>query len=62
MTNQEKIIVDYLKENNEITRIYAEELLGVKTRRANEILKELVDKEIIIKLGEHKNIRYSLKR
>ncbi|NMA04939.1 MAG: AAA family ATPase [Acholeplasmataceae bacterium] len=62
LTNQEKIIVDYLKENNEITRIYAEELLGVKTRRANEILKELVDKEIIIKLGEHKNIRYSLKR
>lgn len=44
-----------------IIRKQVEDLLGVKNRRANEILRSLIDKDIIVMLGTTKDAKYKIK-
>lgn len=60
LSKQEKLIVDYLQKNQKITTSKAEEVLGVKQRRAREILKELTEKEVLLKCGAYKGTVYVL--
>lgn len=62
LSEQEKLIVDYLQKHNKITTGRAEEVLGVKQRRAREILKELTEKEVLLKCGAYKSTVYVLKQ
>lgn len=60
LSAQETLIVDYLQKNEKITTSKAEEVLGVKQRRAREILKELTEKEVLLKCGAYKGTVYVL--
>lgn len=60
LSKQETLIVDYLQKNKKITTSKAEEVLGVKQRRAREILKELTEKEVLLKCGAYKGTVYVL--
>ncbi len=60
LSEQETLIVDYLQKNEKITTSKAEEVLGVKQRRAREILKELTEKEVLLKCGAYKSTVYVL--
>ncbi len=60
LSKQEALIVDYLQNNKEITTRKAEEMLGVKQRRAREILKKLTEKEVLLKCGAYKSTVYVL--
>ena len=51
----------FLSNNKEITRKQVEELLGVKQRRANNILNEMIEKDIIIREGASSSIVYKPK-
>ena len=55
------LIINYLRENNEITREKVEELLKTKKGKALTILTKLLDLKIIEKKGSAKNISYKLK-
>ncbi len=57
---QEKVM-EYLKNHEKITRIELESLLHVKLTRANAILKELLDANLIQKDGSGKNTVYIAK-
>ena len=59
--SQEEQIIDYLKKYNKISRTIVENMLNISKTRANNILKELVKKEIISLSGNGKNIVYILK-
>ncbi len=61
LTEQERTIVNFIKEHGSIRRITVEDLLNIKDTRANEILSNLVKKGIISKEGGSKNIKYVLK-
>lgn len=61
LTEQQKVIVEYLKKNISINSHIAEGLLGVKQRRAREILSELVKKNVLIKRGSYRTTSYTLK-
>ncbi len=60
LTATQSEIVGYLEINSEITRVEIEKLLGVKLTRANAIIKEMLGKGIIIKVGNGKNTKYVL--
>lgn len=60
LSEQEKRIVEYLQKSEKITTSKAEELLGVKQRRAREILKELTEKKVLLKCGAYKSTIYIL--
>ncbi len=51
----------YRPKNNEKVQNNAEKLLNLKERRAREILKKLVDKGILEKIGKTKGSYYILK-
>ena len=55
---QEIVILDYLKENNKITTSEVKRLLNLKDSRSVEILRKMVDKRLINKLGSCKNTYY----
>lgn len=57
---QEKI-VQYILINKKITNKEVQKLLGIKDSRALKILKELVEKNIIVKQGRFKGSYYILK-
>ena len=61
LTEQERTIVNFIKEHGSIRRITVEDLLNIKDTRANEILSILVKKGMISKEGASKNIKYVLK-
>ena len=61
LTEQERTIVNFIKEHGSIRRITVEDLLNIKDTRANEILSILVKKGMISKEGGSKNIKYVLK-
>jgi predicted HTH transcriptional regulator len=61
LTEQERTIVNFIKEHGSIRRITVEDLLSIKDTRANEILSILVKKGMISKEGGSKNIKYVLK-
>ena len=58
LTEQKMLIVKYVQEHGDITSSNAEELLGIKQRRAREILKELVEKKNLSKHGAYKSTVY----
>lgn len=58
MSAQEKIILEYIQKNEKITSHMVEELLGIKQRRARDILKKMVEKGILEKRGQYKSTIY----
>lgn len=62
LSKQEILIVNYLQKQEEITTSKAEEILGVKQRRAREILKDLVEKKVLLKCGAYKSTVYILSK
>ena len=59
--SQKDIIVNYIKENNKITRLEVEKLLNIGNTRSKQIINKLLDDELIIKKGTGKNTYYVLK-
>jgi predicted HTH transcriptional regulator len=59
---QEIAILDYLKEHNKITTSEVKQLLDLKASRSGEILRKMVDKKLIIKLGSGKNTYYEVNK
>jgi predicted HTH transcriptional regulator len=55
---QEKAIINYLHTNSKITTLVVKQLLDIKDSRAREILKNMVDKGLIKKIGNGKNTYY----
>ena len=55
---QEKAIISYLHTNSKITTLVVKQLLDIKDSRAREILKNMVDKGLIKKIGNGKNTYY----
>ena len=58
---QEERIIEYLKKNNKINRIIVESLLDVSKTRANDILNNMINNNILIQTGTGKNTYYVLK-
>lgn len=59
--SQQEQIVEYLKKYNKISRIIVEEMFNISKTRANDILYEMINNELIVKQGKGKNIIYILK-
>ena len=59
--SQKDIIVNYIKENNKITRLEVEKLLNVGNTRSKQIINKLLEDEFILKKGNGKNTYYVLK-
>ena len=59
--SQQEQIIQYLKKYNKISRIIVEEMFDVSKTRANDILNEMINKNLILKQGNGKNIIYILK-
>lgn len=62
LTEQQLLIVRYLQKYRSITSGKAGEVLGIKQRRARDILRELVEKGILLKQGSYKNTVYVLNK
>lgn len=62
LTKQQLLIVKYLQKYENITSGKVEEILGIKQRRARDILRKLVEKDILLKQGSYKNTIYVLNR
>lgn len=60
LSEQKRKVINYLQTHDKITTSKAEELLGIKQRRAREILKEMTDNEILFKTGVYKSTVYVL--
>jgi predicted HTH transcriptional regulator len=61
LSHQEEKVIEYLKENeNRITTKEAEKLLAVAERRARKILKDMVSKEILERVGRTTNTHYRM--
>lgn len=60
LTEQQLLIVRYLQKYRSITSGKAGEVLGIKQRGARDILRELVEKGILLKQGSYKNTVYVL--
>lgn len=60
LTEQEQKIVDYIKQYGSIRRIVVEDILELKTSRAAELLSKMVNKGIIKKTGNNKDVKYIL--
>lgn len=54
-------IIDYLQNNTEITANDIISLLGLKKSRVNDILKIMIEKNIIVKIGASRSTKYTLK-
>ena len=62
LSEQEKIILDAIVESSKITSKEVEKLLSLKDRRVRMVLKGMVDKEFIVKLGNARNTYYEEKK
>ncbi len=60
LTEQQETIFEYIKEHGQITSADTERILNVKQRRARAILREMVKKDIIRKVGAAQKTRYIL--
>ena len=60
LTQQEQIL-EYLTKYGKISRIIVEEMLDISKTRANDILNNMINKNLITKQGNGKNITYILK-
>ncbi len=61
LTEQEVEIIRFLSENNKIESDDVENLFGVKSARARRILKNMVDNNILVRLGKGRATHYKLK-
>ncbi len=62
LSHQEEKVIEYLKANeNRITTKEAELVLDVAERRARKILKDMVSKEILERVGRTTNTHYRMK-
>lgn len=62
LTHQEEKVIEYLKANeNRITTREAEAVLNVAERRARKILKDMVGKGILKRVGRTTNTHYCMK-
>ena len=62
LSHQEEKVIEYLKKNeNRITTKEAEKLLAVAERRARKILKDMVSKGILERVGRTTNTHYKMK-
>jgi len=59
-SDQENMILKYLKTKHKITKIAIMDLLQVKETRAKEIISKLIDKKILVKIGNGRSSAYSL--
>jgi len=57
---QEKIILEYLKDNKKIISKKVEELLNLKESRARELLKQMVDKKLLNRCGSGRSTYYEV--
>lgn len=60
LNEQEKIVVTHLKSKGKVTSKEIMYMLDVKDRRARKILKDMVDKKIIIVKGKGRSTYYTL--
>lgn len=60
-SNEHKTIINYLEQNNFISREIVEDLLNVKKQKAVKILKEMIENGLIFKEGTGKSVKYKLK-
>ena len=60
LTEQQMRIVKYAQKHENITSSKVEDMLGIKQRRARDILKGLVEKNILLKQGSYKSSVYVL--
>lgn len=58
---QEEQILEYLRKNDKINRQIVEALLDVSKTRATNILNKMISDDILIQIGNGKNIYYVLK-
>ena len=58
LTDSERIIIEYIKLNNHISRIETEKLLDLKKTYTVKVINELIAKGIIRKIGMGKNTKY----
>lgn len=61
LTQQQKIVLQFVAENGRITSHQAETLLAVKQRRARIILGEMVEQGMLERQGSYKSTVYVLK-
>lgn len=59
--SQEDIIIEYIKENNKITRLEVEKILSIGNTRSKQIINKLLSEDILLKKGTGKNTYYVLK-
>lgn len=59
---QAQRIIEYIKENGFITTLIACEILKLKSSRAKEIFRAMVDKNILSAIGDRKARKYILKK
>ena len=60
LSNSERIIVEYIKDNKQINRINAEQILGLKKTYTVEILNSMISKGIIRRVGKGRGTVYIL--
>ena len=58
----EKIIIEYLQENEYVTNRIIKELYNLKDTRVKKVLRTLVEEKVIISEGANKNRRYRLNK
>lgn len=60
--DREDVIIDYLKNNSDISNSDVRELLSVSSATANRILKELADKGVLIRFRKGKTWAYTFRK
>lgn len=60
LSEQEQIIVDYVRKYNFVRRSTVEDILDVKKSRASQILSNLIEKNILLIVGDSHRSRYIL--
>jgi hypothetical protein len=61
LTEQERTIVNFIKEHGSIRRIVVEDILDVGNTRAKQIITSLIEKDIVISEGKGPSVKYKLK-
>lgn len=62
LNNNELLLLDYIRKNNEINRMEAEKVTGLKKTYTVEILNNLISKDIIKRVGRGRNTIYVLNK
>ena len=57
---QEKVILEYLLNNNSVKSNHVEKLLSIKDSRSRELLKQMVDKGFVERIGQGRSTYYTL--